>query len=327
MELSQTVLEAGRQVRAAAGPSLPDALTQFLAAFIGPPYAIRTSALGDQAGQRTDPFTCIVFRTMGAEVGAPAAALIPAGQGAAVIDGHEELSIETLRAAYPRIAAAKRLQQGAQRSSNSAGHRNELLGVLLGLRSDLTLEAIAEEMRRLNEQGPASEWPDMVVVADMGVVQYSAQFPGENIVGDFFLPNAAHSQPAPVYVVMTMKPLGEHTLNRMLAFVVAHLVASTPSANVPEFTEVVKNIQNTCVTVTGYQFNLAGALVPVPRQFYNDRYLAPRPFTIEDGDGRTLAAVQFLPWQDGALVHGSSLSASDRRGPGYRDGRRRMIST
>ena len=28
-----------------------------------------------------------------------------------------------------------------------------------------------------------------------------------------------------------------------------------------------------------------------------------------------------------ALVHGSSLSASARRGPGYRDGRRRMIST
>ena len=28
-----------------------------------------------------------------------------------------------------------------------------------------------------------------------------------------------------------------------------------------------------------------------------------------------------------ALVHGSSLSASDRRCPGYRDGRRRMIST
>ena len=30
---------------------------------------------------------------------------------------------------------------------------------------------------------------------------------------------------------------------------------------------------------------------------------------------------------DGALAHGSSLSASDRRCPGYRDGRRRMIST
>ncbi len=33
------------------------------------------------------------------------------------------------------------------------------------------------------------------------------------------------------------------------------------------------------------------------------------------------------PYSDRALVHGSSLSASDRRGPGYRDGRRRMIST
>ena len=302
MQLSDAVLHAGQHMRAAAGPSLPDALMRFLAAFIGSPYAIQTCARVKTAGQQSDPFTCIVFRTLDEKAVRPVEGPIPAGQAAAVVDGHEELTIETLRAAYSRIAAAKRLQQGAQRSSSDTGQRNELLGVLLGLRSTLTLEAIAEEMRRLNEQGPASDWPDMVIVADTGVVQYSAQFPGENIMGDFFLPNAAHSQPAPVYVVMTMKPLGEHTLNRMLAFIVAHLAASTPRANVPPFPDVVKNIRNTCVTVSGYQFNLASMLMPVPRQFYNDRYLAPRPFIIEDGCGRTLATVQFLPWQDGGVV-------------------------
>lgn len=40
----------------------------------------------------------------------------------------------------------------------------------------------------------------------------------------------------------------------------------------------------------------------MPRQFYNDRYLAPLPFIIEDGRGRVLAAVQFLRWPDGGVI-------------------------
>jgi hypothetical protein len=63
-----------------------------------------------------------------------------------------------------------------------------LLGVIFARRSPLNLEAIAEEMQRLNAGMPATLWPDMVAVADTGVVQYSAQFPGENVTGDFFLP-------------------------------------------------------------------------------------------------------------------------------------------
>ncbi len=51
---------------------------------------------------------------------------------------------------------------------------------------------------------------------------------------------------------------------------------------------------------------MAGDLVPVPRQFYNDRYLAPRPFFVESEQGAPLAAIQYLPWADGAaiLLHG-----------------------
>ena len=48
--------------------------------------------------------------------------------------------------------------------------------MVLALRSNVTLEMIAEEMQRLNERGPALG-PDMIVVADTGLVQYPRATP------------------------------------------------------------------------------------------------------------------------------------------------------
>jgi hypothetical protein len=157
-------------------------------------------------------------------------------------------------------------------------------------------------MQRLNEGSPAIEWPDLVAIADTGVVQYGVQFPGENVTGDFFLPEAQPSYTAPMYIVMVMKPAGAHTLNRVLAFIVGHLALFAPGATVPNFTNIIEGIPHDGVTVTGYQCNLSGALVPVPRQFYNDRYLAPLPFMINDRSGKLLATVQYLQWQDGGVI-------------------------
>jgi hypothetical protein len=133
-------------------------------------------------------------------------------------------------------------------------------------------------------------------------VQYAVQFPGENLTGDFFLPDAKLSYTAPMYIVMVMKPAGAHTLNRMLAFIVGHLALFAAGAEVPKFPEIIEGLPNNAVVVTGYQCNLSGELVPVPRQFYNDRFLAPLPFTIEDQSGTGLATIQYLPWQDGGVI-------------------------
>lgn len=56
------------------------------------------------------------------------------------------------------------------------------------------------------------------------------------------------------------------------------------------------------MTVCSYQYNLGGELLPVPREFYNDRYLPPLPLRIEDRKGTLLSTVQFLSWQDGGVV-------------------------
>jgi len=303
VKLPQEVGEAGRRVSAASEAALPQALRGFLSSFVGKPYAIAHAAIEGAGGAKSESFAAVVFAAADGETAVPVGGLVPAARAAAVIDACEDLSLEGLRAAYGRMAAAKRLRQGvAAPPGGNAAQRDELLGVVLGLRSPLTLEAIALEMQQLNGEVPATEWPDMVAVVSTGLVQYSAQFPGENVTGDFFLPCTALAYAAPMYVVMVMKPSGEHTLNRVLAFVAAHLALFTPGADVPRFLEIVAGIPNNGVTLTGYQCNLAGQIVPVPRQFYNDRYLAQPPFTIDDGRGRTLATVRFLPWQDGGVI-------------------------
>ena len=58
----------------------------------------------------------------------------------------------------------------------------------------------------------------------------------------------------------------------------------------------------TAVTVAGYQYDLAGVLRPVPREFYNDRYFPPPPLRIETQKGELLSTIQFVPWQDGGVV-------------------------
>ena len=56
------------------------------------------------------------------------------------------------------------------------------------------------------------------------------------------------------------------------------------------------------MTVSGYQYNLEGDLVPVPRQFYNDRFIPAPPLRIVDPKGEVLSTIAFLPWQDGGVV-------------------------
>jgi hypothetical protein len=100
----------------------------------------------------------------------------------------------------------------------------------------------------------------------------------------------------PMYIVMVMKPTGDYALNKMMAFLIAHLEIFSPAAKVPKWIEVLQGVTSHVVTFTGYQYNQRGDLVPVPRQFYNDRYFAPRPVVLEDQKGSPLATLQFLPW-------------------------------
>ncbi len=130
----------------------------------------------------------------------------------------------------------------------------------------------------------------MVAVASTGIINYAVQFPGESLSGDFILPEdgtLANYTP-PIYVVTVMRPTGAHTFNKMASFLLGHLYHYYPGAKLPDWAEILDGVPQNVVTLKGYQYNLKGELVPVPRQFYSDRYFPPSPLRIETARRRTL---------------------------------------
>jgi hypothetical protein len=298
MTISDDVLAAGQQVAAAPAP-IGDALNAALNRFIGNRFTAGRGHIVDLAGATSDQFASAVHTNPEAEE--PIAA--PSDSVAAVIDVHDDLTLENLRQSYGRIANAKSLTktpvpQGETRT-------NITLGVVWAAQTALPLEVITDEIALLNQQTPGTRWPDMIVIGTT-IINYAVQFPSEPLSGDYLPPAegaTATSAPA-VYVVAVMRPTSAFTFNKMLGYMLAHLGIFSPGdvAARPNFSEMLEGVPSTAVTLYGYQYNLRGDLVPVPRQFYNDRYLSPRPFFVESEHGEPLAAIQYLPWADGAAI-------------------------
>jgi hypothetical protein len=299
---SRDVHDAAQEVVATPASSLADSLNKFIAKFVGWPFTVSTGFIVD-GENRTDTFACVIHTTQRLKPVREADGLRADGV-AAVIDASENLDLESLRAAYGRIAHAKRLKKKPAPSVKGAPTTTVTLGIVFAQRSDIPLEELGEELDGLNAATPGKERPDMLVVASTGVINYAVQFPGESVTGDFLPPaeGALDAYTPALYVVMVMRPSGTYSINKMMAFLIAHLEIFSPGTKVPPWIEVLKGVTPTVVTLRGYQYNLRGELVRVPKEFYNDRYLAPLPVRIEDRQGNLLAMLQFLPWQDGAAI-------------------------
>lgn len=178
------------------------------------------------------------------------------------------------------------------------------LGIIYAHSVALPLEVFAAELERLNAQTPSRQWPDMLAVGSVGAISYAAHFPGDAEMGDYLPPaeGALASFTPPMYIVMVMTPTVAYTFNKMAALLISHLVIFSPGAKLPNWSQMKEGIVKNSLVFTGYQYNLKGELLPVPREFYNDRYFPPPPLRIESGAGELLSTIQFLPWQDGGTI-------------------------
>jgi hypothetical protein len=302
MGLSEDIHDAGQAFASATGATLPSILNRLLERFLGVSFRATSASVVDQDGNRTTTFASVVYA---APEGAarPNQQSIPADATAAVIDVCTDLDLDNFRAGYARIAQAKRLKKGVVPRLDVPS-TTTTLGIIFALRSALPLDNIAEELERLNTQTPGREWPDMVVVASTGAVHYAVQFPGETLSGDFLPPaeGALDNYTPPMYVVIVVRPTGAHTFNKMMAFLIGHLAIFLPEAKLPNWSQILEGVPRQALTISGFQYNLGGDLLPVPRQFHNDRYLPPLPMRIEDRRGNLLSTIEFLPWQDGGTI-------------------------
>ena len=223
----------------------------------------------------------------------------------------QELDLDNFEAAYRRIAVAKGLAKSPAPEVGDTPVSNVTLGAIVAQSARQPLESFAAALERLNAETPHDHWTDMVVVLGTGVISYGVQFPGEGIAGDHLPParGAGQGNAPPWYVVIAIRPIADFAFNKLVAFLTAQLKFFSPGAQLPKYQDFLVGMPDTCITHGGFQFNLAGHLVPVLREHYNDRYLPPQPLRIEDRKGDLLATIQRLPWQDGAvlLLHGKKV--------------------
>jgi hypothetical protein len=300
MILSDRARIIGQKINDAAGANLGSELNAGVAEFVGWPFVVSTGRVEDVVGKTTPHFACVVHT---AANGSPASDVIAADNAAVVIDVIENMGVDEFRVAYERIAQAKRLQKSPAPNLKKTAVATLTLTMIFAQRAGVSLEVLAEELQRLNESRPHEDWPDMIAVSGVGVISFACQFPGHPKLGDIFPPAEKGLRALPPwYVIVTMRPTLEGTFNKLVAFIAGYATIFSPGAKVPNFTLLLEDVCSNMVTLGGYQYNLAGELKPVPRQFYADRYIPPLPIRIKDRGGELLSTVEFIPWQDGGVV-------------------------
>jgi hypothetical protein len=300
-EISENVLQAAVAF-AADDVKTVDQLNNFLKKFIAPNFDVGRSSIVDLDGKQTATFPIVVFRNANGEsvLGQP----IPIDRVAAVIDVYDELDQEGLREAYDRISSIKQIAKTPVPRGDVRS--NVTMGIVFAKRSSCSLEAIADEVYHINSKTHHDHWLDMVVLPNVGVLNYAVQFPCDGLSGDFMPPaqGALRGTPPAFYVVMVMRPLESYSCNKFLSVLIAHLQLFAPDVReqLPNFASILDGVSPTAVTYLGFQPNLDGALVPATAEEYRGRNIPQSPITIEDAKGSVLANIEFRKWQDGGIV-------------------------
>jgi len=107
MAVSQEVLGAGQQVAGSAEVAFAGVLNAGIERLLGWHYKVASGRILDRDGVRTDAFATVVYTAPDKAVELDLNA-IPADNAAAVIDVVENIDLAGFRAAYARIAHAKR---------------------------------------------------------------------------------------------------------------------------------------------------------------------------------------------------------------------------
>jgi hypothetical protein len=298
--VSDRLKVARASLLAASGEGIAEALNAAIRQFLPVPFVVGSKDLADHEGTRVPALACTIYLPSTA-VGAAESGDIPADSVAVAIEVRETMDLESLRAAYAKVAAAKALKIRPLRADST--DPGVIMGLVFALRAAAPMEDFAAALEALNATTPSEQWPDAIVFAATGVINYAVQFPGERVSGNWLLAKSEYASGTtpPFYIPMVICPTGPHALEKMMLLIYGRVRTST-STVMPEWDTIQAAIPPNVIIWSGYQYNLKGELKPVPRDEYEDRSIPPPVLHIQDKKGTVLAAVQFLPWQDGAVI-------------------------
>jgi len=279
------------------GSDLGTLLNVFLSKYVPWPYRAGPGKAIDSAGTESSTFESLIHTSP------DAVERVPADNLACAIEVHENLSLEKLRQSYEKIAHVKTLTKATIPTvSQGVPVADATMGIIFARDSDAPIEALAEELARLNGEHAYKVWPDMIVVLSRGTVNLACQIPYKPL-GDFLPPARDVVYRAAMYIHVFARAHAAFALNKMCAVLFPYLYLFQPGVGLPPYQEILKEMATTGMPIAPFQFNLKGDLVPVPASMrFEELFLFPLSFRVEDKQGKLHAKVQYLPWQDGGVV-------------------------
>jgi hypothetical protein len=151
--VAEAVLNAQAQ---AALLTLTDGLRQFICS----DFAIGSCvSVIDASGTSSPPYSIVIYRAADQPAAAQnCARAIPADRAAVVIEVCDELDANGFRDAYSRISKVKRLVKSPIPKSEDGARTNITLGIVFARTSTCSLDALADELYRLNSEAHHRLW-------------------------------------------------------------------------------------------------------------------------------------------------------------------------
>jgi hypothetical protein len=233
--------------------------------------------------------------------------IIPADAVAVVMEVKSVLNRSHLENAYEKIADVKRLKKNPMSDMDQNATASKLittgtLGIVLGFRSDIDLDTLAAHCVELNDNYETMHRPDLIVVLDVGVINYTAEFIGMRQTGDLATTTGEDAPIPPCYVHLVAREDGAYSLNRLFTHLVSHLALYPRRPSIPRFSVMLEGTSSIAHTLGTYQFNTENRLVRYERQPPTPSEKTPYIKIRHKVTKEELATMTYIPWQDGGVI-------------------------
>jgi hypothetical protein len=229
---------------------------------------------------------------------------------ASIIEVKSVLNKSHLANSYEKIAEVKRLRKRPisdmdQRATESAMTTTGTLGIILGFTSDITLEKLAEHCVELNDTYDSALLPDMIVLVDVGTINYAVQFIGTDEMQDLAPPGDDEFVIPPCFVHLVARADGAFAVNRLFTHLLSHLAFFPRRPSIPPFSVLLEGTSTITQHMGVYQFNTERRLIRIPSEPSKEQKTLPASPVIKIRDAVTkkeLATLTYIQWQDGGVV-------------------------
>ncbi len=317
-------IEAGKQLRndfeeiknnnphyAESGAEAEIILRDFLNEHLPKRFAADTGCIIDDENNISMQTDIIVYDALNSPVfrKGKRVLILPNDNVASVIEVKSKLNKDELKDAAKKIASAKALKKtpvndGDQPVTMSSLVIEKSFGVVFAYDSYTSLEALSENLIEINTKYPSSQWIDMVVVLDKGIISYSIQTPFNKKMQGWYAGSCDDNFTiAPCYIHLGKAELGELTLNKFFSDLIIRLsfFRKRSLVNIESF---LGNQPFQFMTLKGYQYNLKRELVEVEIFHKADNFKGAtnRYDLFYKGSKELVGQVGWMPWQDGATI-------------------------